>query len=264
MKIKTAVLPGLTALVGLVCLSTANAGAGAADAAWAGPAEAWSTTQDAAGGGGQQAGAAKQPGWKSREEYDAFQAMANEKDPHKRIELAEAFITKYANSDFKDQAYQVEMGAYQQLGQSDKAIEAAHKAVEANPDNIVALNYLSFAFPFVFKAEAADRDSKLAQAETDAKRGLEALQKLKKPDNVPEDQFNQQVKVLRANFNGALGFVALQRKGYAAAITSLKSWPSRKCRSPGKLFTRDVSASMIPLQPTPIPRTECLPHFKTE
>src|SRR5256885_13669721 len=62
MKIKTAVLPGLTALVGLVCLSTANAGAGAADAAWAGPAEAWSTTQDAAGGGGPHGGGAKQTG----------------------------------------------------------------------------------------------------------------------------------------------------------------------------------------------------------
>src|SRR3989449_4195470 len=174
MKIKTAVLPGLTALVGLACLSTANAGAGA----WAGRAEAWSTTQDAAGGGGQQAGAAKQPGWKSREEYDAFQAMANEKDPHKRIELAEAFITKYSNSDFKDQAYQGGMGAYQQLGHSDKAIEAAHKAVEANPDNIVALNYLSFAFPFVFDAKASDKDSKLAQAETDAKRSEEHTSEL--------------------------------------------------------------------------------------
>ncbi|PYV04517.1 MAG: hypothetical protein DMG26_07265 [Acidobacteria bacterium] len=223
MTIKTTVLLGLSALAGVACLSTANAGTGPAEAAWAGRAEAWSTAQDAAGGGGQQPGAAKQPGWKSRDEYDAFQAMANDKDPHKRIELAEAFVTKYANSDFKDQAYQVEMGSYQQLGQSDKAMDAAHKAVEANPDNIAALNYLSFAFPFVFEAKASDKDSKLAQTETDAKRGLEALQKLKKPDNVPEDQFNQQVKVLRANFNGALGFVALQRKGYAAAITSLKA-----------------------------------------
>jgi len=223
MTIKTTVLLGLSALAGVACLSTANAGTGPAEAAWAGRAEAWSTAQDAAGGGGQQPGAAKQPGWKSRDEYDAFQAMANDKDPHKRIELAEAFVTKYANSDFKDQAYQVEMGSYQQLGQSDKAMDAAHKAVEANPDNIAALNYLSFAFPFVFEAKASDKDSKLAQTETDAKRGLEALQKLKKPDNVPEDQFNQQVKVLRANFNGALGFVALQRKDYAAAITSLKA-----------------------------------------
>src|SRR2546425_10266590 len=112
MKIKTAVLPGLTALVGLACLSTANAGT----RAWAGPAEAWSTTQDAAGGGGQQAGAAKQTGWKNRGEDDALQAMANEKEPHKRNELAEGFITKNANSDFKDQGYQAEMRAYQQSG----------------------------------------------------------------------------------------------------------------------------------------------------
>ena len=173
--------------------------------------------------GTQSAGGEKKPAWKSREEYDVFQSMASEKDPNKRVQLAEAFVQKYPSSDFKDQAYQVEMGSYQQLGQSDKAMDAAHKAVEANPDNIAALNYLSFAFPFVFEAKASDKDSKLAQTETDAKRGLEALQKLKKPDNVPEDQFNQQVKVLRANFNGALGFVALQRKGYAAAITSLKA-----------------------------------------
>src|SRR5437763_13937199 len=116
MTIKTTVLPGLTALVGLACLSTANAGA----RAWAGRAEAWSTAQDAAGGGGQQPGAAKQPGWKSRHEYDAFHAMANDKDPHKRIELAEAFVTKYANSEVKDHAYQVQLASYQQRGDRDE------------------------------------------------------------------------------------------------------------------------------------------------
>ena len=54
------------------------------------------------------------PQWKSREEYDAFNAMATEKDPNKKISLAEAFLQKYANSDFKDQAYLVEMQTYQQ------------------------------------------------------------------------------------------------------------------------------------------------------
>src|SRR2546428_12683526 len=71
MKIKTAVLPGLTALVGLACLSTANAGT----RAWAGRAEAWSTTQDAAaGGGGPQEAAAKQPGRRRPAEDDGLHA----------------------------------------------------------------------------------------------------------------------------------------------------------------------------------------------
>ncbi|HEV2493851.1 MAG TPA: hypothetical protein VG204_12365 [Terriglobia bacterium] len=213
MKMKTTIFLTLTVLVALGGLEMAP-GAGA-------PAERLVPAQEAAGG--QQAGAEKKPAWKSREEYDAFQAMAGEKDPNKRISLAEAFLQKYSNSDFKDQAYQVEMSTYQQLGDSAKAIDAAHKAVAANSENIAALNYLAFAFPFVYKPDAPDKDTKLAQAEADAKQGLAALQKLQRPDNVPEDQFNQQVKVLRANFNAALGFVALQRKDYAAAITALKT-----------------------------------------
>ena len=60
-------------------------------------------------------------------------------------------------------------------------------------------------------------------AESDAKHGLEVLQKLQKPAEVSDEQFNQAVKGLRAVFNGTVGFVALQRKDYAAAITSYKA-----------------------------------------
>jgi len=167
--------------------------------------------------------AAPAKSWKSRDEYDAFTAMANEKDPNKKISLAEAFLQKYANSDFKDGAYIVEMQTYQQLNKPDQAIDAAHKALQVNPDSLDALRFLSFVFPFVYKAEAPDHDAKLAEAETEAKHGLEVVQKLQKPANVPEDQFNQAIKGLRAIFNGTVGFVALQRKDNAAAITSLKA-----------------------------------------
>jgi tetratricopeptide (TPR) repeat protein len=167
--------------------------------------------------------AAKAPSWKSRDEYDAFMAMANEKDPNKKIQLAEAFVTKYANSDFKDGAYLLEMQTYQQLNQPDKAIEAAHNVLQANPDNPDALRFLSFVFPFMYKGDAPDHDAKLSEAETEAKHGLEVVQKLQKPANVPEDQFNQAVKGLRDIFNGTIGFVDLQRKDYAGAITADKA-----------------------------------------
>ena len=166
---------------------------------------------------------AKSPQWKSREEYDAFQAMAGEKDPHKRISLAEAFLQKYADTDFKDLVYVTEMQAYQQAGDGEKAIEAGHKALDANPDNLDAVTLVAYLFPFVFKADDPEATSKLSQAESDARHGLEALQKLTKPANVSDDQFNQSVKARRALFNGLIGFVALQRKDYAAAISSLKT-----------------------------------------
>jgi tetratricopeptide (TPR) repeat protein len=167
--------------------------------------------------------AAQAKNWKSRDEYDAFNAMATEKDPNKRISLAEAFLQKYSNSDFKDGAYVVEMQTYQQLNQADKAVEAGHKALEANPENLDALRFLSFVFPFVYKADDPEAPARLSRAESDAKHGLEALQKLQKPAGVSDEQFNQAVKGLRAVFNGSVGFAALQRNDYAAAITSYKA-----------------------------------------
>jgi tetratricopeptide (TPR) repeat protein len=167
--------------------------------------------------------AAQAKNWKSRDEYDAINAINNEKDPNKKISLAEAFLQKYANSDFKDVAYVAEMQAYQQLQQPDKAVEAGHKALESNPDNLDALRFLSFVFPFVYKADDPEATAKLSRAESDAKHALELLQKLQKPAGVADDQFNQAMKGLRAVFNGAVGFAALQRKDYAAAITSYKA-----------------------------------------
>ncbi|HME01174.1 MAG TPA: hypothetical protein VKM93_28155 [Terriglobia bacterium] len=211
---------------------------------------------------------AKQPNWKSNEEYQAFTAMANEKDPNKQIAAAQAFLEKYKDSDFKYAACLAMMQAYQAMGKSDKAIESARKALEFSPDNPEALTYLCFSFPYVFgfptwspsvtyqvgkevsysgsvwKALAinsnsaptatntnwqlvgsasAVADADLAQAESDAKHGLEVLQKLEKPAAATNEQFDAYVKPKRAIFNTALGFVAVQRKDYASAITALKA-----------------------------------------
>lgn len=170
-----------------------------------------------------QAAAPKQPQWHSRDEYDAFQAMATEKDPQKQISLADAFLQKYANTDFKDLVYVTLMGAYQKTGDSAKAIDSAHKALQANPDRLEALSYLCFAFPFVFKSTDANATTELTDTAAEAKHGLEVLAKVQKPATVSQDQFDTYMKGQRANFNNAAGFVALQQKDYADAVTSLRA-----------------------------------------
>ena len=165
----------------------------------------------------------KKPQWKSRPEYDAYQAMAGEQDPNKKIQLAEAFLEKFKDTDFKDLAYVEILRAYQGLGAGVKAVEAGQKALDANPGNLDAHTLVAYLFPFAFKADDPEVSAKLARAESDAKRALEALQKLQKPENVSDDQFNQGIKARRAVFNTLLGFVALQRKDYAAGVTALKA-----------------------------------------
>jgi tetratricopeptide (TPR) repeat protein len=167
--------------------------------------------------------AAKAPQWKSREEYDAYNAIVTATDPDKKIALAEAFIQKFANSDFKSGAYLIEMQVYYSQNKGEQAIEAAKKVLEADPDNLDALAFLSYVFPFMFKPADANKDAELARADGDAHHGLDVLAKFQKPANVADDQFKTYVATKRALFNNCIGFVALQRKDYAGAITALKA-----------------------------------------
>ncbi|MEJ2007547.1 MAG: hypothetical protein P8Z30_05210, partial [Acidobacteriota bacterium] len=165
----------------------------------------------------------KKPQWKSRAEYDAFEAFVKETDAHKRIPLIQAFIEKYPKSDFLANAYVAEMQTYGQLGETSNAIAGAKKALTADPDNLLALAYLSFTFPYTFKDSEPNAQADLSQAGQNAQHGLQLLQNMQKPAGVSQSQFETQVKTERATFNTAAGFVALQQKNYSQAIKSLEA-----------------------------------------
>jgi len=166
---------------------------------------------------------AKKPQWKSRAEYDAFQAFVKESDPHKRIPLIQAFIKKYPNSDFLSNAYVAEMQTYGQLNETNNAIEAAKEALKNNPDSLLPLVYLSFTFPYTFKASSPNAQQDLSEAAQHAQHGLQLLQSMQKPSGASESQFESTVKRDRATFNIAAGFAALQQKNYSQAIKSLEA-----------------------------------------
>ncbi|MBI1983837.1 MAG: hypothetical protein HYS61_06535, partial [Acidobacteria bacterium] len=217
MKKKSALLGFTLMVISAFLFRVDNSRGRSGPTLWLGAVPAWAAAPQAAE-------EKKQPQWKSREEYDAFQAIATAQEAAKKVALADAFLQKFGDSDFKDLVHVQTMTAYQQLGDSNKAIDAARQTLEANPDRLEALSYLSFAFPFVFKSNGdPDAESKLSRAAGDARHGLEVLQKVQKPESVSEDQFNQYIKGQRANFNNTLGFVALQRKDYQAAITSFRA-----------------------------------------
>jgi hypothetical protein len=170
---------------------------------------------------------AKQQQWKSRAEYDDFQAFVKETDAQGRIKLIQAFIAKYPSSDFLANAYVAEMQTYVQMGSAhtSNALAAANKALSADPNNLDALSYLSFTFPYTFKPTEPNASAELTKAGQNAKHGLEVLQNLQTPPGVTEQQFEAYVKpkTKRAVFNIVAGFVALQQKNYNQAIKSLEA-----------------------------------------
>jgi hypothetical protein len=168
--------------------------------------------------GGEQA---KGPQWKSRDEYDAFAALQKETDPKKKITLAEGFIQKYANSDYKGAAYALMIQAYAQTNDFAKLMQTAAEATKAAPDSLDLYTVVSYVFPLLYKSDDPNKDADLAAAESYAKSGLAQVEKLQKPAGATDEQFNQSVKARRAILNGAIGFVALQKKDNAGAIAAL-------------------------------------------
>lgn len=170
-----------------------------------------------------QAPAAKAPAWKSRAEYDAYQAMLKGSTPQQKAQLAQEFLQKYPTSDFKAGAYDIESQAYQQLNEISQAVSAANNALKNNSDDIFALDFVDYVFPYLYKPNAPDASAQLSQIQDEAKRGLELLQKQQKPASVSEEQFDAVVKQYRFHFNRALGFSALQQKDAASAVNYLKA-----------------------------------------
>jgi len=172
---------------------------------------------------GQATTPAKQPQWKSRDEYDAFQAIVKAASPQQKISLANAFLQKYPASDFKAQADILKVQAYQQMNQVNQAISTAKDILKIDPNNLFALNYLSYVFPFTYNPKAPASPAELTEVENNAKLGLQLLQKQTKPPTMPQAKFEAQIKQVRSDLNRALGFAFLQQKDYANAITYLKA-----------------------------------------
>ncbi|MGH9327721.1 MAG: hypothetical protein ACRD2B_13710 [Terriglobia bacterium] len=170
--------------------------------------------------------ATKAPQWKSRAEYDAFEAIVKAASPQQKLSAANAFVAKYPTSDYKVQADVLKLQSYVQLQQVHQAMAAAKSILKDSfngPFKITALHYLAYVFPYVYKPTDPDAASQLSTAKTEAQEGLQDLQQIQKPAGLSQEAFESQIKKFRSDFNRALGFAAIQQKDYSGAIPYLKA-----------------------------------------
>src|SRR2546427_473957 len=72
---------------------------------------------------------AKGPQAKTQAEYNAYTALYNEKNPQKKAELGEKFLTDFKETDFVSNTYTMIIGAYTGAQNWQKVIDAAERAV---------------------------------------------------------------------------------------------------------------------------------------
>ena len=154
-------------------------------------------------------------------EYNAYVAALGEQVPAKKIQMLDEFLAKYPNTVVKEDALELKLVAQQQAGLPFDA--TARQVLQVNPKNFRALVVLSFVFAQT-PLNPADPQlaQKLSEAEELAKRGLEQVGVLPKPENVSDADFLKSKNVAGATFLQVLGIAALTRKDLPGAQSALR------------------------------------------
>ena len=168
--------------------------------------------------------AQKQPQPKSQKEVEAIMAIQNAADPEARIKAAENLITKFADTEFKEFALQMETISYQQNNDFENMVIAGERTLEVNPDNVVVLITLAQAIPQRTKEFDLDKEEKLGKAEKFAKKAQTLIPNLAKFNpQISDEEWAGYKKSAMSQAHEALGMVSFTRKNYAAAEQSFKS-----------------------------------------
>jgi tetratricopeptide (TPR) repeat protein len=154
-------------------------------------------------------------------DFKAFQAVP-QNDVDKRIPLAETFLQKYPQSQYRPAMYQTLVSGYLSKQEVPKMIEAGEKEIALNPNDTPILGLMGQTLARTLNPKAPDALAQLNKAELYSKRAIEVTPTLTKPAELTDEQFNNaKNNALEMAYSG-LGLVYLQKGQYDQAIPTLE------------------------------------------
>jgi tetratricopeptide (TPR) repeat protein len=161
-------------------------------------------------------------------EYNQYQAADKETNPQQKVKALDDFVKAYPNSSLMPYVYRDYYTTYMALKNYAQVIEYADRMI-ALGDKIDATGKLEayYTRAQAFYLGMADKTLQTPDALTKARdaalSGLKALDDLKKPDNVPAEQFEQQKKGVKVLFNAVAALASTSMKDYTAAAGYYKT-----------------------------------------
>jgi tetratricopeptide (TPR) repeat protein len=153
-------------------------------------------------------------------EYDTYTAAVNIADATARAEALEAFIQQYPKSVVLIEALELEMAAWQTVGDSKQVMKVAKRLLAADSGNIRALGIVVA----LDRVSAAEGDNAaLNEMCVDASGGMLEVPMWRQPADMSEVDYVTLSKLLNDIFVGAEGYCAVQQKNYSQA----KEWLTR-------------------------------------
>lgn len=166
---------------------------------------------------------AKQPAVKSKEEAEAVMAMFNAKDSDSRIQLGEALVQKFADTQFKSLALFFIAASYIEKNDYEKTITYAERSLQADPENYQAMLLIARTVAGRTKEFDLDREEKLASVEKYGNRVLEILKTAPRPNpNITDEQWDGAKKDFGAQVHEAFGTAAMARNKPDQAIEQFR------------------------------------------
>ena len=165
----------------------------------------------------------------SQDEYTAYNAVITATDPAAKATAADAFLTKYPQSTVKTTVLEQLLAAYAQSNNAPKALEAADRLLQVDPNNIraLALETSLLKSQGDSATDPAAKQTAYDKASDAATRGLKAT----KPTAVSDADWAAIQKQVTPYFYSAIGIDALTKKDSAGAIAAYTSDPFYRTRS---------------------------------
>lgn len=159
---------------------------------------------------------------KSQDELKAYQDASAKTVPAEMEAAADAFATKYPNSEMKGALYVRAMGLYAQANNGEKVIECGKKAIAADPINPVPLVQVAAVLAETTRDTDLDREQRLNEAAKDAQTAIDNINTgLIVPPNAPPEKVAAYKASILTRAYDTLGMVNLNKKDYPAAEQAL-------------------------------------------
>jgi tetratricopeptide (TPR) repeat protein len=158
-------------------------------------------------------------------EYNAEQACAAEKVPATQVKCLDDFVAKYPSSALLIYVYPLYVNAYNQLKNPDKVMDYADKTVALGDKVDAGTRYgVLYARALAYATLKPDAQAAgAAKAREACTAGLKALDEVKKPDNLSEDDFKKQKLQPTILFHFTCATAATAAKDFPAAVGSYKA-----------------------------------------
>jgi tetratricopeptide (TPR) repeat protein len=164
-------------------------------------------------------------------QYALVNAAYKTTDPTARAALFERYVTAFPDSQYTAAVREQTAIAYQQAQQNPKMLDTAQRILAADPNNISMLLLLSDYW--------TDNGQQLDKAVADAQQALDLLAQAKKPDNLSDDQWQQQVTVEKGVAYSAIGEANVNKGRYQPAVDAFKQ-ASPLLKSNAVLYARNL------------------------